>query len=231
MSGRRVGGRPPRIGLADIERAGREIGLDALTVQAVAARLDVTPTALYRHVDGKFGLETLVGESVLAELRITDDPDGDTAEHLLSFAAQLRDFVLSHPGLCAYLQVLFPRGRSGARLLEGEIAALVRRGYRPDAAAVVCSTVAVLAISMAAAEERRRAGTAAPGFERALAETRALIGEGGLLAEAHADMPAIEDETHFRLVITACLHGILATAPPGRSVAEITTTLSTPEER
>ncbi|CCH29598.1 hypothetical protein ABZ816_15380 [Actinosynnema sp. NPDC047251] len=222
----RVGGRPARIGLADIERAGREIGLADLTVQAVATALGVTPTALYRHVDGRFGLETLVGEAVLAGLRVVDDPAHDVAGHLVSFAVQLRDFVLDHPGLSTYLHVLFPRGPSGAALLEGGIAALVRRGYRPDAASVVCGTVALLAISLAAAEERQRQGIAAtPGFERRLAESRRLLGTGGLLAEAHAEMPDIGTDAYFRLVVTACLGGILTTAPAGRSVAEITTAL------
>ncbi|MEV0676060.1 hypothetical protein AB0I60_05995 [Actinosynnema sp. NPDC050436] len=230
MSSRgRVGGRPSRIGAADIERAGRAIGLAELTVQGVATALGVTPTALYRHVDGRFGLETLVGESVLAELRVVDDPAHDVAGHLVSFAVQLRDFVLDHPGMSGYLQVLFPRGRAGAALLEGGIAALVRRGHRPDAAAVVCSTVALLAISLAAAEEQQRRGIAdTPGFERQVAETRRLLGSSDLLAEAHANFPDIGTDTYFRLVITACLGGILTTAPAGRSVAEITAALGLP---
>ncbi|MFF4988396.1 TetR/AcrR family transcriptional regulator [Streptosporangium saharense] len=234
-SQRRVGGRPGQITVRDIERAGRAIGLEGLTVQGVATALGVTPTALYRHVDGKFGLENLVGESLLAELAIVDRPEHDAAEHLLSFADQLRDFVLEHPGMSSYLQVLFPRGRSGAALLEGEITSLARRGYEPDAAAVVCGTVALLAISLAAAEESQRRGIASsPGFQDQLSASQRLLRTEGVLAAAHADLPEIGNDAYFRLVIHACLHGILTTAPPGRTVNEITASLAIPaaeEER
>ena len=47
----RVGGRPRQIERADIIRAGRDVGLADLTMGAVASRLGVTTTALYRHVD------------------------------------------------------------------------------------------------------------------------------------------------------------------------------------
>ncbi|GAA1138275.1 TetR family transcriptional regulator [Ornithinicoccus hortensis] len=67
-SGTRVGGRPPRIDRADIVRAGRALGMAGLSVKAVAAELGVSATALYRHVDGRWGLERLVGESLLSDL-------------------------------------------------------------------------------------------------------------------------------------------------------------------
>ncbi|WP_443611852.1 hypothetical protein [Acrocarpospora catenulata] len=65
-----TGGRPPRIDLDDIVRAGRELGLSGLSVKAVAARLGVTSTALYRYVGGRWDLDRLVGESILAELEL-----------------------------------------------------------------------------------------------------------------------------------------------------------------
>lgn len=101
-------GRPRQIDIDDIVRAGRELGMHRLSLNAVAARLEVTPAALYRHVDGRWGLERLVGESLLADPRLRDDPGHDTARHLLSFGLRLRAFVLERPGLAAYLQTLFP---------------------------------------------------------------------------------------------------------------------------
>ncbi|MFD0883919.1 TetR/AcrR family transcriptional regulator [Streptosporangium algeriense] len=228
-SQRRVVGRPGQITVRDIEEAGRAIGLEGLTVQGVATALGVTPTALYRHVDGRFGLENLVGESLLAELVVVDQLEHDAADHLLSFAEQLRNFVLDHPGMSSYLQVLFPRGKAGAALLEGEITSLTRRGYEPDAAAVVCGTVALLAISLAAAEENQRKGIAsAPGFQDQRSASQRLLKTEGVLAAAHADLPEIGNDAYFRLVISACLHGIVSTAPPGRTVAEITAKLMSP---
>jgi len=206
---RRAVGRPPRISLSDIERVGVEIGLADLTVQRVAGALGVTSTALYRHIDSKFGLENVVGERILADLHLVDSSEHDTAEHLLSFAEQLREFLLANPGLSAYVQVLFPRGRSGAALLEAEIEALVRRGYTPRAANLVCTTVALLAIALTSAEENRRNRAAmVPGFEHQQQAAEALF-ETETLAEAHREFPNMETEDYFRYVISSCLHGIL----------------------
>ncbi|MFM9797423.1 TetR/AcrR family transcriptional regulator, partial [Streptomyces turgidiscabies] len=58
---RKTGGRQAQITVADIEREGLRLGLPNLTVNGVATALGVSPTALYRHVDGKLGLEELVG--------------------------------------------------------------------------------------------------------------------------------------------------------------------------
>ena len=47
---------------------GRDLGMRRLSINGVAARLGVSATALYRHVEGRWELERLVGESLLAEL-------------------------------------------------------------------------------------------------------------------------------------------------------------------
>ncbi|RFU83446.1 hypothetical protein DY218_27670 [Streptomyces triticagri] len=218
-------GRPPRISAADIERVGREIGLADLTLQGVASRLGVASAALYRYVDGKAGLDRLVGESMLAELTIPDPPE-DTGAHLLRFAAVLREFVLERPGMARYLQELFPRGPAGAGLLAGEITALVGRGYTPDVAAVVCSSVAGFAIAQAAAQERHAVYGAGPAggdrrMERQLADSQALLAAEGVLGEAHAKLPEVSPADYFRLVVTAFINGLVAAAPPGRPLTDV----------
>ena len=132
----RQGGRPPVIALEDVVRAGRDLGMRRLSVNAVAAQLGVSATALYRHVESRWELERLVGESLLAELELRDEPGADVETHLLSFGLQLWDFAVEHPGLASYLLVLFPRGEAGAQLLASEVGTLSRRGFSPDAAMV-----------------------------------------------------------------------------------------------
>ncbi|MCV7380394.1 TetR family transcriptional regulator [Mycobacterium alsense] len=219
----RQGGRPPLIAVEDVVRAGRELGMQRLSVNAVAARLGVSATALYRHVASRWELERLVGESLLAELELRDDPASDTEPHLLSFALQLRDFTAGHPGLASYLQVLFPRGDAGARLLATEVGALGRRGYSPDAAVVLSSAVATLAISLAAREENNANATAGDhggGFavERDAAAAR-LAGDARLGA-AHAGLPQVSDAEFVRLLLAASIRGLVAAIPPGRSIRE-----------
>src|ERR671929_689410 len=75
-----------------------EQGLAAVTMSAVAARLGVTPMALYAHVDSKEHLLDLLVEAVLCELPGTDDlPDGWSQLEILARA--LREAAGRHPAV------------------------------------------------------------------------------------------------------------------------------------
>ncbi|MFJ5933108.1 hypothetical protein [Streptomyces sp. NPDC093071] len=215
----RTGGRPRQIETADIVRAGRELGLRNLSMNAVAARLGVTSTALYRHVDGRWGLERLVGESLLAELDLHDDPADGPVPHLLSTALQLRAFLLRHPGLTSYVQTLFPRGEGGRRLLAAAAGSLARRGYSTDAGIVLSAAVAAVAIGYAATEEVQRERAGELDAQRRGAE-EALRADADL-GEAHRALPTITPDEYVRLWLGAAIRGFVEAAPPGRPVDEI----------
>jgi AcrR family transcriptional regulator len=214
-----VGGRPRQIDEAAIVHAGRELGMAELSMNAVASRLGVTSTALYRHVEGRWGLERLVGESLLEELRLPDDPALDLVPHLVAFGTGLRAFTLEHPGLAAYLQTLFPRGEGGRRVLAEEIEALTRRGYAPDAALVVCSGIAAIAIGYAAAADVQRSR----GEELGAQEQAAWAGvhDDARLDPAHEGLPEVDPAQYARLMLTVVAQGLVTAAPPGRPVAEV----------
>jgi AcrR family transcriptional regulator len=225
----RQGGRPPLIAVEDVVRVGRELSMQRLSINAVAGRLGVSATALYRHVQGRWELERLIGESLLAELELGDDPNADTELHLLSFGLQLRDFTAEHPGLASYLQLLFPRGDAGARLLAGEVDALSRRGYSAETAMVLSSAVATLAISLAAREENNASATGGDqevGFalERDAAAER-LAGDAQLGA-AHVGLPQVSSSEFVRLLLAASIRGLVAVIPPGRPIGEVVAELT-----
>lgn len=224
-SSARASGRRPLIHVDDIVRVGRELGMARLSVSAVAVELGVSATALYRHVRGRWELERMVGESILAELELRDDPAHDTARHLLSFGGQLRAFVLAYPGLASYLQVLFPRGDAGARLLADEVAALGRRGYATDAAIVLSGAVASLAIGSAAAQERAAEAAASTGYVDERDAVTAQLAQDSRFGGAHTTLPPVTVEDFARLVLTAAIRGLVAAAPPGRPVAEVVAAL------
>ncbi|GAA4208482.1 TetR family transcriptional regulator [Streptosporangium oxazolinicum] len=228
----RSGGRTPRIGTRDIVRAGRALGMSELSVKAVAAELGVTAAALYRHVDGRWGLERLVGESILADLVLHDDPRHGLEPHLLSFASQLRAFTLDHPGMARYLQVLFPRGEAGRQVLSAEVEALIRRGYTPEGAVVVSGAVASLTIAMAASEEygvaMEREDAGGLDRERRAATAGVELDEG--LGAAHAVLPQMGRPEYVRLVLTGAIRGVLGVAPPGRPVADVIADLATTQK-
>jgi AcrR family transcriptional regulator len=75
-----------------------ERGLGGVTMAAVAERLNVTPMALYRHVDDKEHLLDLLVEAVLAELAAP--ADSRTGWPLLEALARgLRAAAVRHPAV------------------------------------------------------------------------------------------------------------------------------------
>jgi AcrR family transcriptional regulator len=204
-----------------------------LSISAVASRLGVSATALYRYVNGRWDLERLIGEGLLGELVLRDDPTEDTERHLVSFGLQVQAFTAQHPGLASYMQVLFPRGEAGARLMGEEIGALCRRGYSPDAAMVLSSAVAMLAISLAAQEDdaqAQRAGIAdaerPEGFEAEVGAAADRLADDEQLEAAHEALPQITGTQFVRLLLTASIRGLVATIPPGRPIDEVVAELA-----
>lgn len=215
----RVGGRPRQIGVSDVLRAGREIGLHKLSLSAVAAQLGITTTALYRHVDGRWGLERLVGESIIAELEITDDPAHGPVAHLLSSALQLRTYLLTHPGLAAYVQTLFPRGAGGRKVLAEAAEALGKRGYSPETAVVMYAAVASLVIGFAAAEEAQRPRN--DGLEAQRSDAHDALHADPRLGAAQRDLPVIDNDEYVRMWLGAAIRGFVTAAPPGSTLTEM----------
>ncbi|WP_210424467.1 TetR/AcrR family transcriptional regulator [Gephyromycinifex aptenodytis] len=214
-----IGGRPPQITSADIERAGRAIGLRRLSLNAVAQELGVTATALYRHVENRMGLERLVGESILAELELLDDPALDDKHHLLAQGLRLYEFTLAHPGLASYMQTLFPRGEGGRRLLADATRALHRRGYDPAVAMVLSSAVAILAIGYAAAADERRVRADVIEQELEVVTVDNLADEG--IGQVLRVLPQVEDAEYVRLWLGAAINGFLQAAQPGQGVTDL----------
>ncbi|GAA2464131.1 TetR family transcriptional regulator [Actinocorallia cavernae] len=215
----RTGGRPRQIEPADIVRVGRELGLRNLSLNAVAARLGVSSAALYRHVDGRWGLERLVGESLLAELDLRDDPSDGPVPHLLSIALQLRAFMLRHPGLTGYVQTLFPRGEGGRRLLATAAESLTLRGYSTEAGIVLSAAVASVVIGYTATEETQRERAEELDAQRRGVE-QALLADARLGA-AHRALPTITPDEYVRMWLGAAIRGFVKAAPPGRPLHEI----------
>lgn len=230
-------GRTRPLTRASITEAGIAQGLRGLSLNGVAAHLGVTPTALYRHIEGRWELERLIGERLLEGLVIPDAPDDDVEAHLRSFAFAMREHLLTHSGLAEYLQVLFPRGDEGIRLLQAEVAALGRRGYAAVAATALVGAVATLTISLAASEDHDRLArgqTAASqeqlgaGFQRERARSRERLEQLPGLRQMQAEMPVLSTPEYVQLLLTAAIRGLLAAAPPGRPIGDTVTDLSGP---
>ncbi|QNG20803.1 TetR/AcrR family transcriptional regulator [Rhodococcus triatomae] len=217
----RTDGRSTGVRIDDIVRVGRGLGMARLSLTAVATELGVSTPALYRHIDGRWELERLVGESLLADLELHDDPADDVERHLLSFALQLRAFALERPGLASYLQVLFPRGASGRALLTAEMRALTARGYSPAGAVTMSGAVASLTIGFIVAEERPAAAADPVGYQREVDAVIRALAEDPVLGPAHAELPTVTPEDYTKATLRAAIGGLVAAAPPHRPVAAV----------
>ncbi len=131
VDGRSRHGRTPgqRAGLTRVRvlAAAREVlveqGLEALTMRALARRLEVSPNALYSHVASKAALIDDVLDDVLAEVHAPDPDRAEPSTGLHALMTSTYEVLLAHPDLVAlYL------ARGGAR---PQRPAPGRRGARP----------------------------------------------------------------------------------------------------
>jgi AcrR family transcriptional regulator len=99
-------GRTAQIGRAGILAAALEIaddqGLDAVTMHAVAQRLEVTTMALYRHVANKAALMDGLVEVLITEFPLPA-PGSAWHERLTAMATGVRATARRHPGAFALL--------------------------------------------------------------------------------------------------------------------------------
>ena len=128
-----------------------EHGLEAVSMRAVAARLGVTPMALYRHVGDKQGLLDGLVERLLDELPSPDaslPPD----ERLAVFAGALRSTARQHPD--AFLMLLRRPATTPAALRARErvYAALRDAGVPEDLVPRVERLLSTFMLGFAASE-------------------------------------------------------------------------------
>jgi AcrR family transcriptional regulator len=93
-----------RTSRAEIVTAGRDLleagGLDAVTMQAVGARVGVRPPSLYKRFPNRGALVAAIGAATLDDLRVAISASGreaDPATGLRAAAAAFRAFAHRHP--------------------------------------------------------------------------------------------------------------------------------------
>jgi AcrR family transcriptional regulator len=104
-------------------------GVGTLTMRTLAARLDVVPGALYRHVRNKEQLHDLVLDGVLAEVDCDFDPSQSWTEQLTLLAHRLHKVLEGHPGVAGLLQLRDPLGPHALAVAEAFLAPLRVAGF------------------------------------------------------------------------------------------------------
>jgi AcrR family transcriptional regulator len=133
-SPRRKAGRPARISRAMIAEAAHELGLEGLTLKAVADHLGVSVAALYHHVSGKDDLLRIAAEESTRAIPLPVDRGQHWAQWLLEWANYNRAVFTAQPGLLGqYLEGAI-QPESVVHNLDAILAVLVREGFTvPDA--------------------------------------------------------------------------------------------------
>lgn len=124
-----AGKRPPltaeRIARAALEIV-EESGYAAVSMRAVADRLDTGQASLYAHVRGKADLDRIMVETLWTQFRSATS--GSWRERLASDAAQAQELYARYPGLAVASFASLPRSRELAEGLERRYELLVSLG-------------------------------------------------------------------------------------------------------
>jgi TetR/AcrR family tetracycline transcriptional repressor len=126
-------------------------GLEALTMRALADRLEVRPNALYSHVEGKSALIDDLLDEVLAEVDAPDPAVADASAGLHALMASTYAVLLAHPAMVPlYLARQGARGPNARRLGDIMLALLARTGVTGPGAREALRVLIVYTIGFAA---------------------------------------------------------------------------------
>jgi AcrR family transcriptional regulator len=126
-------------------------GLEALGIRPLAARLGVTPMALYNHVPGKARLLDLVAERVAAEIE-APPAELPPRERLERCFASVRGACLAHPNAVPLLASTRAETPALVRPYRVSLEALGAAGLEPDEARPVFAALMSLTMGFVAYE-------------------------------------------------------------------------------
>jgi AcrR family transcriptional regulator len=160
VRGRRVG-RPAQIDRQAIAEAARQVGLERLTLKAVADRLGVSVAGLYHHIRGKDDLLRLAVERTSAATDVPLDHDQHWAGWLAEWAAYEHDAFVAEPVLVDQFLAGAINTEAIAGTTDAVLGLLLRQGFtiaEAHAAYQLTSSCALGAALKAIRKRRSRAG-------------------------------------------------------------------------
>lgn len=111
-------------------RLTREVGLDNLSMRALARELGAQPMTIYNYLPSKEALQERVVDHVLSGIRIPEPSEGSWEERLRRILLDSRRAFAEHPGIAIKLA---SRGSAeSTRLTEGFLAILRDAGFGPE---------------------------------------------------------------------------------------------------
>jgi AcrR family transcriptional regulator len=194
-------------------------GLDAVTIRAVAARLDAGAMSLYSYVPDKQALIYDMVEQVSAELELPAEPSGDWRADLRLIARQQRAMLHRHPWLIAALSHRQPLAPATLAYLEFTLAALeptaLDAGTRLETVALLTGFV----VNLVRSELADRDAVPDPAQAAAsVARLQELLATGRYprfaAALASGGAPGIDLSAHFDRLVDRMLEGLIGIRSP-----------------
>ncbi|MFB9238205.1 TetR/AcrR family transcriptional regulator [Plantactinospora siamensis] len=185
-------------------------GLDALTMRAVAAELGMSTMALYRYVDGRDRLETLVVELVLAGVDTAPpDPGPGWRAAVTVLADRIRLTVGAHPAVVPLLMTHRHRSAGVLRWSETVLGVLGAAGFAGTARVVALR--AIVAYVSGALQLEHLGPLDGPGTGVIAARP-----DFPLMAAAARDARDVSRDEEFGAGLAALLAGLDPTGGAGR---------------
>jgi AcrR family transcriptional regulator len=225
-SGRRKVGRPARINREIIGEAAHAIGLNDITLKAVAQKLGVSVAGLYHHVDGRDDLLRLAAEHATRRVTLPEDRGQHWAVWLREWAVYMREAFIAQPGLLGqYLEGAIS-AEAFATTADTVLGLLVRQGFTIGEAQSAYELVSSCAIGSAVTTIRETEATR--DGRPPLAEHQRVLAQRGAGELPHLRQLVAELTTSpgppFEENLTALLVGIAARqGEPWRPVADLLT--------
>lgn len=146
-----------------------EAGLAGVTTRAIAARLGVTPMALYRHVDGIETVHRGMVELVLANSHLFDHATAALELWLVESFERIHAILLAHPNVLPLWGSSVSDGPEALGVADTVLGRLVASGYTSDEAVAIFYPILSYTLGSAtieAAARATRAKTDASGAQR-----------------------------------------------------------------
>jgi AcrR family transcriptional regulator len=155
-------GRPARIDRTAIAEAVLDIGLDGISMKAVADHLGVSVAGLYHHVRNRRDLLVLAAEHSLSRVAAPEDTGQHWDEWLREWARHVYDSFVEEPEILVQFMSGALRWDAMVDVIDSVIQVLGRGGFDPADAMTAFDTIAQCAVGAAVQEVRAR-GAASEG--------------------------------------------------------------------
>lgn len=147
------------VGIAD------SVGIEAVSMRSIASKLGSGPASLYRYVNSKDDLLSLMVEQVMGELKLPR-PSKSWRADLRKIAFAIRAMILSHPWMTDVSLFRAAFGPNSLSVTEATLCVLDGLGFPIDEMLIISNTVSTFARGSAAWEIAEHETALRSGFSR-----------------------------------------------------------------